>query len=48
VLPDIFAATGHFRDGILLTPVTAQVMAELIMDGKCSHDLSPFSPIDLR
>jgi glycine oxidase ThiO len=39
-----FAATGHFRDGILLAPVTAQVMAELITEGKSAHDLKSFSP----
>jgi glycine oxidase len=39
-----FAATGHFRDGILLAPVTAQAMAELIVEGKSSQDLVPFSP----
>jgi glycine oxidase len=44
VVPGYFAATGHFRDGILLAPVTAQVMAELIVDQKCTFDLSPFSP----
>jgi len=38
-----YAATGHFRDGILLAPVTAQVMTELILDNTCSHDLSAFS-----
>ena len=39
-----YAATGHFRDGILLTPITAHVMTELILDNTCSHDLSAFSP----
>lgn len=44
VVPGYFAATGHFRDGILLAPVTAQVMTELIVDHKSTFDLSPFSP----
>jgi glycine oxidase len=39
-----FVATGHFRDGILLTPVTAHVMAQLVTGGKPEYDLSPFSP----
>ena len=34
--PGIFIASGHFRNGILLAPVTAQVMADLIM-GKEPH-----------
>lgn len=39
-----FLATGHFRDGILLAPITAQVMAEVITGGKLEYDLSAFSP----
>ena len=39
-----FAATGHYRDGILLAPVTAQVMSDLLVDGSCGHDLDAFSP----
>jgi len=42
--PGYYVATGHFRDGILLAPVTAQVMAEVITATTCSHDLTPFSP----
>jgi len=36
--------TGHFRDGILLTPVTAHVMAQVITGEKPDHELSAFSP----
>jgi glycine oxidase len=39
-----YVATGHFRDGILLAPVTAQVMAEVIAGTNCQHDLKAFSP----
>jgi glycine oxidase len=39
-----YVATGHFRDGILLAPITAQVMAEVITEANCKYDLSPFSP----
>jgi glycine oxidase len=42
--PGYFAATGHFRDGILLAPITAQIMAQLISGKNCSLDLSAFSP----
>lgn len=42
--PGYFAATGHFRDGILLAPVTAQVMAQVLTGGKPEFDLTPFSP----
>jgi glycine oxidase len=36
-------ATGHFRNGILLAPVTALAIAELIASGASSIDLAPFS-----
>lgn len=39
-----YAATGHYRDGILLTPVTAEVMCSLILEGKSPLPLSRFSP----
>ena len=42
--PGHYVATGHFRDGILLAPVTAQVMAEVITGANCQHDLKAFSP----
>jgi glycine oxidase len=42
--PGYFVATGHFRDGILLTPVTAHVMAQAITGAKADYDISKFSP----
>jgi glycine oxidase len=42
--PGYYVATGHFRDGILLAPITAQVMAEVITGTNCKYDLKPFSP----
>jgi glycine oxidase len=36
-------ATGHYRNGILLTPVTAQAIGELIIKGESHIDLAPFS-----
>ena len=42
--PGYFVATGHFRDGILLAPVTAQVMAQVITGAKPEHNMSAFSP----
>lgn len=38
-----FVATGHFRDGILLAPVTAQVLGQLIRGRTPEHNLAPFS-----
>jgi glycine oxidase len=37
-------ATGHFRNGILLTPVTADGIASLVSTGKVPEVLRPFSP----
>ncbi len=42
--PGYFVATGHFRDGILLAPITAEVMAAVIEDRPPEYDLAPFSP----
>jgi glycine oxidase len=43
--PGYFVAGGHFRDGILLTPVTAHVMAQVITGAQPDYDISPFSPL---
>jgi glycine oxidase len=42
--PGHFLATGHYRDGILLAPATAHVMAQLLVGEIPSIDLAPFSP----
>lgn len=39
-----FVATGHFRNGVLLAPATAQVMAEVILQEETSVSISPFHP----
>jgi glycine oxidase len=36
-------ATGHFRNGILLAPVTAEAIAALVATGSTDIDLAPFS-----
>jgi len=41
--PGYYVATGHFRDGILLAPVTAQLMARVLSGEQPEHDLTPFS-----
>ena len=38
-----FVATGHFRDGILLAPVTAKVMVQMMTGQRPQMDLSKFS-----
>jgi glycine/D-amino acid oxidase-like deaminating enzyme len=39
-----WVATGHYRNGILLSPITGQLMAEAILAGKPPERLQPFSP----
>lgn len=39
-----FLATGHFRNGILLAPATAVVLADLLENKSPSVDLAPFAP----
>lgn len=41
---NLFVAAGHFRSGLFLSPGTAQVMSELMLDGSSSIDLEPFRP----
>ena len=38
-----FLATGHFRNGILLAPATAMVMADLLSRGQPAVDLTRFA-----
>ncbi len=42
--PRYLIATGHFRNGILLAPATAHVMAQLLFDESPAIDLSPYAP----
>ena len=40
----LVVATGHYRNGILLTPVTADAIAELLADGRVPELIAPFTP----
>ena len=40
--PGYFVATGHFRDGILLAPITARVMGQVIAGERPEPDLRAF------
>jgi glycine oxidase len=44
-LEGLFVATGHFRNGILMTPVTAESMAELLATGTSPEILEVASPL---
>jgi len=38
----VVVATGHYRNGVLLTPMTARVVAALVLGEPPPVDLSPF------
>jgi glycine oxidase len=40
----LVVATGHYRNGILLTPVTADAIAELLATGRVPELIAPFTP----
>ena len=44
-LENFYVATGHFRNGILLAPITARLMTEVILGRQPSLSLEPFSPM---
>jgi glycine oxidase len=43
-MPGLFYATGHYRNGILLTPLTAMMLADGILDGRWHRLLDATSP----
>jgi len=44
-LDGLLIATGHFRSGILLTPITARLIREWVTTQKVSENWAPFSPM---
>jgi glycine oxidase len=43
-IPGVIYATGHYRNGVLLAPITASVVADLVEGRKPSVDISSFQP----
>ena len=43
-IKNLIFATGHFRNGILLAPITAQVITELILMGSTSLSIAAYGP----
>ena len=37
-------ATGHFRNGVLLAPITGEIVAALLTGGDLPVDIAPFAP----
>jgi glycine oxidase len=44
VVPKLMYATGHYRNGVLLAPLTAQLVADAILDGRVDAMLAAVSP----
>jgi glycine oxidase len=42
-LPGLVLATGHHRNGVLLTPVTSEILAELLATGRLPELAAPFT-----
>jgi glycine oxidase len=40
----LIAACGHFRSGLILAPLTAEIMVDLIVRGRTDRDLSRYAP----
>jgi glycine/D-amino acid oxidase-like deaminating enzyme len=40
----LFYATGHYRNGILLAPITGELIAKAIVEGTTPPLLAAFSP----
>jgi len=43
-MPGVYYATGHYRNGVLLAPITASIMRDLIERGETSIPIVPYSP----
>lgn len=43
-IPGVAAALGHYRNGVLLAPATAEIIADQIIDGKVSPLAAAFDP----
>ncbi len=44
-LEGYYAATGHYRDGIMLAPITAHLMTQLLTGQTPEFGMEPFSPL---
>jgi glycine oxidase len=44
VMPNLIYATGHYRNGVLLAPLTAQLVADAMLDNRIDPLLAAVSP----
>jgi len=47
-IKNLVLATGHFRNGILLAPLTAQLITELILGRPVSHPMDTYNPMRFK
>jgi glycine oxidase len=43
-MPGVFYATGHFRNGVLLAPLTAKLIVDLVLDDRRTQELELTRP----
>jgi glycine oxidase len=43
-MPDVIYATGHYRNGVLLAPLTASLVADLVLEGRARPELAVTAP----
>ena len=43
-MPNLMYATGHFRNGVLLAPLTAQLVADAMLDNRVDPMMASVSP----
>ena len=44
VVPEVMYATGHYRNGVLLAPLTAQLVADAMLENRIDPMLATVSP----
>jgi len=45
IVPNLIYATGHYRSGVLLAPLTAQLVADALLEQRIDPALAAFSPV---
>jgi glycine oxidase ThiO len=43
-MPNVFYAAGHYRTGVLLAPLTASLVADLVIEGRAGRELADLRP----
>ncbi|HYR90201.1 MAG TPA: glycine oxidase ThiO [Terriglobia bacterium] len=43
-IPGVFYAAGHYRNGVLLAPITASIIADLVLNGISGVNIEAYAP----